>query len=364
MDGRHISHFITMGDSLSDCGTLDHKKLFGLIPFSTLSGLAGRSPKGRFTNGFVWVDHLSAILANHFIINFLEKSGKSLEDIADGIITHDEGEEKLLKHDYNLDKSWYVLFNGHDFIRSYDEGGLTAHNYSHTPCLSPTLFATRLIVETLGSMRAKLVKDDEEKKRSTEHKANALIIEWSGANDLVTVNSEPSEQEVIDAIAARVKNIEELIKHGYQHFILINLPNIALTPRYQVKSEKEKQEMHDICELFNKNLNEACRKLHREHPHCFIDVFDVSKQFNEIYQHPEKYHLDKEKLTQPFTTSKDFKTPGPDGISVASGYMFWDEIHPTADVHALIAEIFYEHYRHQFIFEAPDIKKKVSSLTA
>ncbi|VVC75314.1 hypothetical protein AQUSIP_06030 [Aquicella siphonis] len=70
-----ISHFVMMGDSLSDRGTMDRRKLFGVIPMSWLSGLAGRSPRGRFTNGFAWSDYISAMLADEFIIQHAEKKG-------------------------------------------------------------------------------------------------------------------------------------------------------------------------------------------------------------------------------------------------------------------------------------------------
>ena len=38
-----ISHFITIGDSLSDRGTLFNRFLLNCIPMSKLSGLLGRS---------------------------------------------------------------------------------------------------------------------------------------------------------------------------------------------------------------------------------------------------------------------------------------------------------------------------------
>ena len=51
---KKITQLIIMGDSLSDRGTLNQRKLFGLIPMSYLSGLSSKSPRGRFTNGFLW----------------------------------------------------------------------------------------------------------------------------------------------------------------------------------------------------------------------------------------------------------------------------------------------------------------------
>ncbi len=49
-----ITHLVVLGDSLSDRGTLNKRELLGFIPMSYLSGLRSKSPKGRFTNGFLW----------------------------------------------------------------------------------------------------------------------------------------------------------------------------------------------------------------------------------------------------------------------------------------------------------------------
>jgi phospholipase/lecithinase/hemolysin len=353
-----ITHFVMMGDSLSDRGTLDHRHL-GLIPMSKMSGLEGKSPLGRFTNGYVWTDHLGALLADQFIIDNLEDKDESPEDVADGVIDHDPHEKRMIRKRYNLDNDRCIRYKGHDFVRSYDEGGLTAHDYRWDLSTSISRFATRLIVHTLQYMRDKLLAADQAKNRSLQHKAETLVIEWSGANDLVTVNQKPSEKEVMLAIAARMKNVSVLIENGYQHFILFNMPDLSLTPRYHLKTAKEQQDAHDLCELFNKELAKECRRLKTTYPSCTIDIYDISHEFQMIYNHPEKYKLDKDKLTKPFTLSPDFKKPVGD-VSPAPGYMFWDDIHPTTHVHALLAEKFYSHYAFRFDFKAPEDAADVS----
>lgn len=45
-----------------------------------------------------------------------------------------------LRYDYNLDNDLYVTFEGRDFIRSYDEGGLSAYDYAWKPSSSITRF--------------------------------------------------------------------------------------------------------------------------------------------------------------------------------------------------------------------------------
>ena len=73
------------------------------------------------------------------------------------------------------------------------------------------------------------------KKSIKQIKIKTLVIEWSGANDLITVNLHPNIKTAQRAVNARIENIEKLIEQGYQHFVLINLSDLSLTPRYQNK---------------------------------------------------------------------------------------------------------------------------------
>jgi hypothetical protein len=69
---RKISRFVTLGDSLSDRGTMNNRYLFGFIPMKWVAGLSGESPAGRFTNGLAWSDHIVAMFSNSFFINELK----------------------------------------------------------------------------------------------------------------------------------------------------------------------------------------------------------------------------------------------------------------------------------------------------
>ncbi|WP_133127859.1 SGNH/GDSL hydrolase family protein [Legionella nagasakiensis] len=385
MKAKKISHFIMMGDSLSDRGTLDHRYLLGCIPMASLSGLSKHSPIGRFTNGLAWSDFISAMIADEFLIEETEErdqeAGQHREEhdvtdiaddiitnshsrpktpadvlepseIADEILTDDPRIKKLVRYSYFLNDDRFVRYQGRDFVRNYDEGGLTAHDYSWMPSTSVSRFVSRIILSKLATMRNKLLAYDRDHELSRKHKAETLVLEWSGANDLITVNAHPSKEEVNRAIKDRITNAEQLIKNGYRHFVLFNLPDLSLTPRYQAKSQEERDNAHACSLYFNEQLAKACKELAETYPHCSVDVFDVSSLFTEIYQHPEAHGFDPAKLRIPYTESADFKI-NPDRTSPAKGYMFWDDVHPTADLHALLAERFYEKYSKEYHFLEP-----------
>lgn len=338
MDTRtSISYLLIMGDSLTDRGTLSGKRLFFCIPMDFLSGIKNTAPNGSFTNGFPWSDHFVAALANEFTIKKLEKDCKIDQlDIADGIITHDKKITAAVQEFYDLKNDRYVDWHGAKFMRSFAEGGLTSHNYKWYLSNSIKRFFTRLIVATLEEKRAELLSDDLQHHTTKEQKENTLIIEWSGANDFITVNKEPSIDEANRIIAARINNVRSLIQEGYKHFILFNMPDLLLVPRMQKASIEERKNAKKCCDYLNKELEKAAKTLSTVHKNSTITVFDINAEFSNIYNHPKKFGFDPAKLTQPYITSTDFKM-NKNKTSPATGYMFWDDVHPSADAHVILA---------------------------
>ena len=399
-NGTKIDRLLIMGDSLSDQGEMNQRRLFGIIPMNGIAGLKQKSPAGRFTNGFPWSDQVLVDLANDYNIKQLEEvvdghqspadygfhhqsiekastivdalidtpvrrtnlpRRASLNDlragIADGVIDRDSAIEPVVKESYSLDlklKHNNLEFNyqGQVLARSYAQGGLTAHDYSWTWSSSISRFFSRLILATLNQKRKQVFTDDIAAHITAEEKQKTLVVEWSGANDLITVNKKPSHSEADKAIKARIKNAEELIKHGYQHFVLFNLPNLGLTPRYQNKDLKEQKNADECSVYFNTKFKIACDQLAAKHPECSIKVFDVASVFNEVYNSPEKYRFDALKLKQPYTTSKDFKITSMH-TSPQTGYMFWDDVHPIMYLQSILANLFYETYSKEYHFIQP-----------
>lgn len=351
---QKISHLVMMGDSLSDRGTLNQRKLLGLVPMAWITGLHKDSPLGRFTNGLTWSDDLSATLANKFIFDSLkEKYGMTSPEIADAILVGDKRVIETIQNSYHLSDDKGVKFNGLDFVRNYCEGGLCAHSYRGVPSNSPSRFFSRLILSSLDEMRGKLLSDDKARRITNKQKAQTLVTEWDGLNDLTTVNRHPSKAEADRAIKDRIKNAEQMIQHGYRHFVLINIPDLSLTPRYKAKSAAEQKNAHDVTNYFNQELAKAAKKLNDQYPEASIKIFDVNSIFDEVYNNPEKFGFDKAKLRTPYLGSKDFKLK-PNKTSPSSGYLYWDQSgHPTADTHALLSRRFYEQFSPAYEFTAP-----------
>jgi len=333
-----INRLIVLGDSLSDRGTM-YKRMVGMF-----SGLWGKSPKGRFTDGLVWVDYLY----NTLFSSDLAAVRRAALEIP---------QKKSAKYFSFNDDETIGIKTSPAILRSYCEGGATAHNYKRTIRLGMPYFNIEAqILANLDGKRQEALADDkymgfnlnktEEGKDTTNsaenygarEKKETLVIEWTGANDLITVNPRPTIEAVNLAVDARIHNIEEMIKAGYVNFVLFNLPNLLLTPRYQNSADETLKQDAEACVVaFNQQLVERVTALQTQHPQCQIVVYDINKVFTNAYNNPSHYGLDATKLNQPYTTSgKDFNEGKDDG------YMFWDPAHPMTTVHAVIAADFYE----------------------
>src|SRR5258708_18341153 len=82
-----INRVNSFGDSLSDRGQMYKRLLGGVFPMARLSGLTGKSPDGRFTNQYTWLDNWARVLTESSYIKHLEKRGHTPEAIVDLILS-------------------------------------------------------------------------------------------------------------------------------------------------------------------------------------------------------------------------------------------------------------------------------------
>lgn len=282
---------------------------------------------------------------------------ESSDDISDQVIT-DPRYRKDIEEYYSLDNGRTAQYNGQNFFANYAQGGATSHDYSWSslflsilsPFTSIKLFFTRLMVSNLTKQVNQFL-EDVEKQEVSDEKEKTLITVFSGANDLITVNAEPTIEAADLAIQSNLKNIKRLMDQGYKNIVLCNLPDLSLTPRFKGTS-KEKQ-AHDIADYYNGQLKTKLQdlkdELSKKHSDFSIDLFDINTVFSQIYTDVEKngqqskyaQFFDAAKLKEAYKDSPDYKM-NPDGTSPGSKHMFWDDVHPTATMHALLMSEFYK----------------------
>lgn len=317
-----VKYIIYMGDSLSDRGEMAAKGPF----MSRLSGVSG-SPQGRFSNGWIFADYLSISL---------------LTGLAPRLLTT----TKMNQYRELLNDPMAIsIKNCQDFVRSYCIGGLTAYNWDPRVTGNLVTEITEKILATLAKMRTELAKNDRESNRSDEQKKQTLVIEFSGANDLITVNTNPTEQDAELAAQGRIQNLRELIAQGYVNFEILLLPDLSLTPRYQRKSHNDRADIQTIVKFFNNRVTDEVLILKNNHAHCRINTFDTSTIFNQVFQNPVKYGLSEENKRLPMKEAPN--------NSVVPGAMFWDDVHPSESLHQIIAGTLRKSILDRYYFSVP-----------
>lgn len=349
-----IRYIIVMGDSLSDRGTFARRSiLFGLIPKDWLVDMS-KFPHGRFTNGYNWDDLICELLVSRFLVKDLEgKTHLEATEIADELETNDPRIKHWVAEEDTLDNDREVDSEGERFARTYCEGGLTAHDYSGWWTWSISLFTARKMVATLKQKLDLLLADDSKLAVTAKEKAESLIIECSGGNDLITVNKAPTKEEADRAVTARMENLKRLYANGYRNFAIMNLPNLACAPRFSTRSEEERASIESVCEYFNQQLAEQCQALQKDPAYkgLYIMLSDSFTHSTDIYNHPEKYGFDPAKRNLPYNDSPEFKRVG--DTTPAKGFMYSDDIHPSAELHAVLAKLLLKDLEKHFDFRAP-----------
>lgn len=298
-----FKQIVFFGDSLSDNGNL-HRLI--KLPQSPPYYL------GRFTNGTTWAEDLG-------------------------------------KHFY--DKYTIGVIN-------YCYGGATTilHNPKTDPFIAPTTLEAELYSYYAHSLRV--------------DKSQVLYVFWIGANDYLY------EKADIDTLTDSVVNkmawaMTSLISKGANKFLILNLPDLATTP--YAKASQLTDRLHRISEMHNKKLNDKINQLKTEYPAAQFVALDVYTIFNDLLSNPEKYNQQyqtslkdtvepclKETTFQTNTGLEDADLNNNDLkqamnipllaqtyrlgksyilCSNANEHIFWDFVHPIANVHQILSDI-------------------------
>ena len=119
--------------------------------------------------------------------------------------------------------------------------------------------------------------------------------------------------------------VDQLHAAGAENFLVLNLPPLGNTPRYLSNSNQAAINAEVVD--FNNQLFAGMTALENTYADLSVQTVDTYGLFNQIVADPGSYGLDN--VTDPAMT-----TTGAD----PDKYLFWDDIHPTAAAHALLAQ--------------------------
>jgi len=168
--------------------------------------------------------------------------------------------------------------------------------------------------------------------------ADALYIIDMGANDVrdaLLAGSLAEAQAILaDALASIGGQMANLYGAGARKFLVLNVPNLGVLPSIQILDSifpGAAAFAGILAETFNTNLDSVIASL-AALPGVEIARLNVHQKVNDLIANPAKFGL--KEVSAPCITPdvRPFTCKRPDR------FLFWDGIHPTKAVHAILAK--------------------------
>jgi thermolabile hemolysin len=171
----------------------------------------------------------------------------------------------------------------------------------------------------------------------------ALFTVWSAGNDFLQnvslgVNDAGWSNVVATAVLNLTNAIDTLFTNGAREVIVVNLPNLGHTPAASSFPPGFPAYLDSKVALFNTALASAITNVMQRNPGLRIYPLDANSLFNSILSAPASFGftvITNGALEDTNLTDKSFTGPG-------ANYVFWDIIHPTTKLHALIASLAFQ----------------------
>ncbi len=271
-----FSAVYAFGDSLSDAGNISLATL-GNLP------VAGIYSGGRFTNGNVWVQDLAQNLG--------------------------------------LPAPKPSLAGGTDYAYGGAETGATSVHAANPSDLP----------SQLGQFVASVPNPS----------PTALYTVWAGSNDVLDIANStqtPVQQQasVQQAVNNEVGFINGLIAHGAKDFVVMGVPDLGKTP-YETARPASDAASSSLAQSYNNDLGAALQQIMASGT-ASVDYINTYAMLDTAAANPAAYGFSN--VTQPVwngnLTDSNSGTLAASGAA-QNGHLFFDDLHPTASGHALLA---------------------------
>ena len=264
------------GDSLTDVGNI----------YAATGGAAPAAPyvNGQFSNGNVWVQDLAS--------------------------------------DLGLAPLTPSLLGGTDYAYGTAESGVTAFNTSAA--------YTDLIGATgqLAQYQATHATAD----------PNALYTIWIGSNDLSDILTGQLPSQYGGDIGAVVGNIDAAVSTlaamGARNFLIVTVPDLGETPELEAFGAAESAGASYLSGTFDTALTNGIPGLAAADS-VNISLLNTYSLLDTIVANPASYGFSN--VTQPCLTG-EVNYAGGTPCANPSQYLFWDQLHPTAAGHEIVAD--------------------------
>ncbi|MEB3340818.1 SGNH/GDSL hydrolase family protein [Okeania sp.] len=150
---------------------------------------------------------------------------------------------------------------------------------------------------------------------------NALYVIWAGAGDYLTGGIDT--QSTVDNLSIAVNKLASI---GSRNFLLPNLPDSGAAPFSQTLTPEQQQGLTLLTEGHNSVLAATSQILEQD-PNINIINLDIGTLFDNAIANPGDFELT--------NVIDNFLNSGLDNVD---NFLFFDNVHPTANVHSAIAD--------------------------
>lgn len=181
--------------------------------------------------------------------------------------------------------------------------------------------------------------------------SDALYTVMIGGNDVRVAAKAGSDAGVTAGVKTELAAIGSLIKSGAQRILVGDVPDVGLIPEFAQDNPTAAPTAMRYSIEYNALLKQGLAGIEMSDPSANISLFDLYGFNNGVLANAAKYGFTNttdrcytntgDFLSNPGATLMD--TPacgpiGPDGAANIGQFIYWDNIHPTARVHALWAQ--------------------------
>jgi phospholipase/lecithinase/hemolysin len=171
----------------------------------------------------------------------------------------------------------------------------------------------------------------------------ALFSVWSGGNDAIYWVEAGDFSDVEGVTATSTSNIHAavtaLYDAGARHFLMINLPDLGKKPNYIGTEDGEMATA--FVNSFNSKLADVVLDLQTNLEDVSITFFDAHAKFNLLLENPEAFGFTDD-TTPAYVFLGSDHDPTSTIVADPTKHVFWDNTHPTTQVHELLGNFAYE----------------------
>lgn len=198
-----------------------------------------------------------------------------------------------------------------------------------------------------------------------------LYVIWAGGNDYINGRSDP-EYATTNSVNILKDQIDWLRYYGAKNFLIMNLPDISLTPEVTRRGAVAVADAKQITLMHNRKLEDMIKREQADNPQDKIILGDFTDYMDDVVANPGKYNLKNVKdacygggFTYNLSDSMDSRevaaakeanidivnnsslheaylvsrlaSSGKKPCSNPEDYLFWDHLHPTRTAHQIVA---------------------------